>query len=58
MTTNDFIPAAQPWVLFGIFFPALLVVLRQRSRTTSPSAEGAVAAPDGARRPGAESPAA
>ncbi|MFL5575158.1 MAG: hypothetical protein ACJ79S_04195 [Gemmatimonadaceae bacterium] len=29
-TTNEFIPAAQPWVLFGVFLPALLVVLRQR----------------------------
>lgn len=50
-TTNEFIPAAQPWVLFGVFFPALLIVLRQRppvvasdGRDAAPTTMPAVAA--------------
>ncbi|MFL5574577.1 MAG: hypothetical protein ACJ79S_01180 [Gemmatimonadaceae bacterium] len=32
VVTNDYIPAAQPYVTFGVFLPALLIVLWQRPR--------------------------
>ncbi|MFL5575705.1 MAG: hypothetical protein ACJ79S_07055 [Gemmatimonadaceae bacterium] len=54
VVVNEFIPAARPYVMLGVFLPALLIVLRQRPRAiaaddsrdaaTSPDASGVRAA--------------